>query len=40
MDDRDVTIALTILADIREDVRRIRKELVEDDGEEEEEDLG
>jgi hypothetical protein len=34
------TIVMTILADIREDVSRIRKELVDDDGEEEEEDLG
>ncbi len=30
---------MTILADIREDVKRIRLELVDDNGEEEEEDL-
>jgi hypothetical protein len=40
VDDEDVTIVMTILGDIREDVRRIREELVEDDGQEEEEDLG
>ena len=35
-----MTLVMTILADIRADVSRIRKELVDDDGEEEEEDLG
>ena len=40
MDEELVEIALTILADIREDLRRIRKEIVDDDGEEEEEGLG
>ena len=40
MDDGDATIVMTILADIREDVRRIREEPVEDDGQEEEEGLG
>ena len=40
MNDEDVTLALTILADIRADMRAIRKEIVDDDGEEEEEDLG
>jgi hypothetical protein len=40
VDEEQVTIALTILADIRADIRRIREELVDDDGEEEEEDLG
>ena len=38
MDGEVEKIVMTILADIREDVRRIREELVEDDGEEEEED--
>jgi hypothetical protein len=33
-------IVMTILADIREDVRAIRRELVDDDGEEEADDLG
>lgn len=40
MDEEIQRIVMTILADIREDVRMIREELVEDDGEEEEEDLG
>jgi hypothetical protein len=40
VDEEAVKIVMTTLADIREDVRRIRKELVDDDGEEEEEDLG
>ena len=39
VDKEIVEIVMTILADIREDVSRIRQELVEDDGEEEEEDL-
>jgi hypothetical protein len=38
VDKEAVTIVMTILADIREDVKRIRRELVDDDGEEEEED--
>jgi hypothetical protein len=33
-----VTLLLTILADIREDVSQIRKEIVDDNGEEAEED--
>jgi len=40
VDEEIQRIVMTILADIREDVRMIREELVEDDGEEEEEDLG
>ncbi len=40
MGDEAVTIVMTLLADIRVDVRRIQEELVSDDGEEEEEDLG
>jgi hypothetical protein len=40
VDEGQITLALTILADIREDVRRIRRELTDDDGEETEEDLG
>jgi hypothetical protein len=35
VDKEAVTIVMTILADIREDVKRIRRELVDDDGEEE-----
>ena len=38
MDERDVALILTMLGDIRADVERIRKEVVEDDGEEAEED--
>ena len=38
MEERDVALILTILGDIRADVKAIRKELVEDDGEEEEDD--
>jgi hypothetical protein len=38
--DEIVTIAITILADIRDEVRRLREELVQDDAEEEGEDLG
>lgn len=38
VDEEAVRIVMTILADIREDVKRIRREVV-DDGEEEEEDL-
>ena len=38
MEERDVALILTILGDIRADVEAIRKEVVEDDGEEEEED--
>jgi hypothetical protein len=37
VDDEAVKIVMTILADIRAEVIRIRRELVEDDGEEEEE---
>jgi hypothetical protein len=40
LDEEVERIVMTILADIREDVSRIRRELVEDNGEEEEEDLG
>ena len=40
MDEEQATIVMTILADIRDDVQRIGRELVDDDGEEEEEDLG
>jgi hypothetical protein len=38
VDDEAVTIVMTLLADIRTDVRKIREEVVDDDGEEEEED--
>ncbi len=38
MEERDVALILTILGDIRADVEAIREEVVEDDGEEEEED--
>ena len=37
MDDEAVEIVMTILADIRAEVTRIRREIVEDDREEEEE---
>jgi hypothetical protein len=37
VEERDVTLILTILGDIRADVGAIREELVEDDGGEEEE---
>ena len=37
MDDEAVEIVMTILADIRADVIKIRREIVEDNGEEEEE---
>jgi hypothetical protein len=40
MDDEVAQIIMTTLADVRADVRKIRKEIVEDDGEEEEEDHG
>jgi hypothetical protein len=36
VDPFDVELVLTMLGDIRNDVRRIRKEIVDDDGEEEE----
>jgi hypothetical protein len=35
MDDEVAQIIMTTLADVRADVRKIRKEIVEDDGEEE-----
>jgi hypothetical protein len=38
MDDEAVDIIMMTLADIRADVRKIRKEIVDDDGGEEEED--
>jgi hypothetical protein len=37
VDDEAVEIVITVLADFRAEVTRIRKETVEDDGEEEEE---
>jgi len=37
VEDEAIEIVMTILADIRAEVTRIRKEIVEDDGEEEEE---
>jgi hypothetical protein len=40
VDEEATKIIMTTLADIREDVRRIREEIVEDDGEEEAEDFG
>jgi len=40
MDEQATKIIMTTLADIREDVRQIRKEIADDDGEEEEEDFG
>jgi hypothetical protein len=40
MDDEALDIIMTTLADIRADVTRIRKEIVEDDGEEEAEEDG
>jgi hypothetical protein len=40
VESEDVELILMILADIRADVRAIREELVEDNGEEEEEDFG
>jgi hypothetical protein len=40
VDEEVEKIIMTTLADIRADVRRIRREIVEDDGQEEEEDLG
>ena len=38
MDEEVAKIVMTTLADIRSDVRKIRKEIVDNDGEEEEED--
>ena len=40
MDDEALDIIMTTLADIRADVREIRKEIVNDDGEEEAEGNG
>ena len=40
MDPFDIQLVLTMLGDIRADVSRIRKEMIGDDGEEEEEEDG
>jgi hypothetical protein len=39
-DEEEIRLVLTILADTRSEVGPIRRELADDDGEEEEEDLG